>query len=91
MISIVDDDISVRESTKELVESLGYEAFTFASAEEFLESQRVRDTSCLVTDLQMRGLSGIDLKVGVFLLSSSRRSQTRRRAVTRLTPGQSAS
>ena len=62
MISIVDDDISVRESTKELVESLGYEAFTFASAEEFLESQRVRDTSCLITDLQMRGLSGIDLQ-----------------------------
>jgi len=62
MISIVDDDISVRESTKELVESLGYEALTFASAEEFLGSQRVRDTSCLITDLQMRGLSGIDLQ-----------------------------
>jgi len=62
MISIVDDDISVRESTKELVESLGYEALTFASAEEFLGSQRVRDTSCLITDLQMRGLSGIDLR-----------------------------
>ena len=62
MISIVEDDTSVRESTKELVESLGYEALTFASAEEFLGSQRVRDTSCLITDLQMRGLSGIDLQ-----------------------------
>src|SRR6188508_1601156 len=62
MISIVDDDISVRESTKELVESLGYEALTFASAEEFLGSQRVRDTSCLITDLNMSGLSGIDLQ-----------------------------
>jgi len=62
MISIVDDDLSVRESTKELVESLGYEALTFASAEEFLESQRLSDTSCLITDLQMKGLSGIDLQ-----------------------------
>jgi FixJ family two-component response regulator len=62
MISIVDDDISVRESTKELIESLGYEALTFASAEEFLESHRVSDTSCLITDLQMSGLSGIDLQ-----------------------------
>ena len=62
MISIVDDDISVRESTKELIESLGYEALTFASAEEFLESHRISDTSCLITDLQMRGLSGIDLQ-----------------------------
>lgn len=62
MISIVDDDVSVRESTRELIESLGYEALTFASAEEFLESQRVSDTSCLITDLQMRGLSGIDLQ-----------------------------
>jgi FixJ family two-component response regulator len=62
MISIVDDDISVRESTKELIESLGYEAATFASAEEFLESHRINDTSCLITDLQMRGLSGVDLQ-----------------------------
>jgi FixJ family two-component response regulator len=62
MISIVDDDISVRESTKELIESLGYEALTFASAAEFLESHRVSDTSCLITDLQMGGLSGIDLQ-----------------------------
>jgi FixJ family two-component response regulator len=62
MISIVDDDMSVRESTKELVESLGYEALTFASAEEFLESHQVSDTSCLITDLQMGGLSGIDLQ-----------------------------
>ncbi len=47
MISIVDDDLSVRESTKELVESLGYEALTFASAEEFLESQWLSDFSSM--------------------------------------------
>jgi FixJ family two-component response regulator len=62
MISIVDDDLSVRESTKELIESLGYEALTFASAEEFLESHWVSDTSCLITDLQIKGLSGVDLQ-----------------------------
>jgi FixJ family two-component response regulator len=62
MISIVDDDASVREATKGLVRSLGYAAATFASAEEFLESDRVDDTSCLITDVQMPGLNGIELQ-----------------------------
>jgi FixJ family two-component response regulator len=60
MISIVDDDESVRESTKALVRSLGYSARTFASAEEFLDSDP-DETSCLILDVQMRGLSGVDL------------------------------
>ncbi|HEY2137935.1 MAG TPA: response regulator [Xanthobacteraceae bacterium] len=62
MISIVDDDESVREATKRLVRSLGYVAITFASAEEFLESASVHDSSCLITDVQMHGMSGIDLQ-----------------------------
>jgi FixJ family two-component response regulator len=62
MISIVDDDESVREATKGLVRSLGYCAAVFASAEEFLRSDRVRDTSCLITDVQMPGLSGLELQ-----------------------------
>jgi FixJ family two-component response regulator len=62
LISIVDDDESIREATKGLVRSLGYLAMTFASAEEFLQSDRVDDTSCLITDVQMPGLSGIDLQ-----------------------------
>ena len=62
MISIVDDDESVREATKGLVRSLGYVAATFASAEEFLNSDRVNDTSCLITDVQMPGLNGIELQ-----------------------------
>jgi FixJ family two-component response regulator len=62
LISIVDDDESMRESTKGLVCSLGYEAAAFASAEEFLQSERVDDTSCLIADVQMPGLSGIDLQ-----------------------------
>jgi len=62
MISIVDDDESVREATKGLVRSLGYGAATFASAEEFLGSDRLRETSCLITDVQMPGMSGADLQ-----------------------------
>jgi FixJ family two-component response regulator len=62
MISIVDDDKSVREAAKMLVRSLGYTTATFASAEEFLQSGRVRDTACLITDVQMPGMSGVDLQ-----------------------------
>jgi FixJ family two-component response regulator len=62
MISIVDDDESVREATKGLVRSLGYRAATFGSAEEFLRSERVHETSCLIADVQMPGLSGLELQ-----------------------------
>jgi FixJ family two-component response regulator len=62
MISIVDDDASVREATKGLVRSLGYAAATFGSAEEFLKSDHIDDTSCLITDVQMPGLSGVELQ-----------------------------
>jgi FixJ family two-component response regulator len=62
LISIVDDDESIREATKGLVRSLGYLAATFASAEEFLSSDRVDDTRCLITDVQMPGLSGVELQ-----------------------------
>lgn len=62
MISIVDDDELVREGTKALVRSLGYGAHTFASAEEFLGSNHVDDTCCLITDVQMQGLSGVELQ-----------------------------
>lgn len=62
VISIVDDDEFVRYATKELVRSLGYDTATFASAEEFLISNRVDDTACLITDLQMPGMSGLELQ-----------------------------
>jgi FixJ family two-component response regulator len=62
VISIVDDDESVREATRSLVRSLGYEVLTFGSAEEFLESAHVTATACLITDVQMPGLSGVQLQ-----------------------------
>src|SRR5262245_61442920 len=62
MISIVDDDESVREATKGLVRSLGYAAATFGSAEEFLSSDQRYDTSCVITDVQMPGLSGVEMQ-----------------------------
>jgi len=62
VISIVDDDESVREATKSLVRSLGYKALTFESAEEFLESAQMMATTCLITDVQMPGLSGVELQ-----------------------------
>jgi FixJ family two-component response regulator len=62
VISIVDDDESVREATQSLVRSLGYRAVTFRSAKEFLESPHLTATACLITDVQMPGLGGIDLQ-----------------------------
>ena len=62
MISIVDDDHSVREATRSLLRSHGYAVATFASAEEFLQSGLVRDISCLISDVRMAGLSGLELQ-----------------------------
>lgn len=62
VISIVDDDEEVREATKGLVRSLGYTAATFGSAEEFLNSERKYDTSCVIADVQMPGLSGVEMQ-----------------------------
>ncbi len=62
VISIVDDDASVREATESLVRSLGYNTATFASAQEYLHSRHVHDTSCLIIDLVMPGMSGVDLQ-----------------------------
>jgi FixJ family two-component response regulator len=62
VISIIDDDESVRQATARLVRSLGYRADVFASAEEYLQSGRVRESSCLIADLHMPGMSGADLQ-----------------------------
>jgi tungstate transport system substrate-binding protein len=62
LISIVDDDALARDGIRELVESLGYNTATFESAERFLGSSMLAQTTCLITDLQMPGLSGLELQ-----------------------------
>jgi len=62
LISIVDDDEPVREATRGFIVSLGYATETFSSAEAFLKSDRVRDTACLLTDVQMAGVNGLELQ-----------------------------
>jgi FixJ family two-component response regulator len=61
LISIVDDDESVREAMKGLMRSLGFAAEAFWSAEDFLKSDRLDRTGCLIADVQMPGISGLDL------------------------------
>jgi FixJ family two-component response regulator len=62
LVSIVDDDESVREALPDLLQALGYSAQAFSSAEEFLASDYVGLTRCLILDLSMPGMSGPDLQ-----------------------------
>ena len=62
LVSVVDDDESVRESLPDLIQEFGFAVETFASAEEFLASGRIGDTRCLVLDIAMPGMSGPDLQ-----------------------------
>jgi FixJ family two-component response regulator len=61
VISVVDDDASVRIATDNLLSSYGYRVYTFASAEEFLQSSCLNDSSCVIADVQMQAMSGLDL------------------------------
>lgn len=62
LISIVDDDESVRESLQGLLRSVGFAVRAFASAEEFLNSGHFRDTACVIVDVRMPGMSGLELQ-----------------------------
>lgn len=61
----VDDDFRTRESIESLVESAGFASLLFPSAEEFLRSGRLAETSCLVTDVRMPGMDGVELQIRV--------------------------
>ena len=61
LISIVDDDESVRQATQGLIRSAGFAAQCFASAEDFLASDCLLRTDCVIADVQMSGMSGVDL------------------------------
>ena len=71
LITVVDDDESVRESLPDLLKEFGFEAQAFSSAEEFLASESIAETSCLVLDVAMPGMTGPDLQ-----LELTRRAQS---------------
>jgi FixJ family two-component response regulator len=86
----VDDDFRVRESLKSLVESAGYAAAVYSSAEEFLRSGALAGAACLVTDVRMPGMSGIELQsrirlerpeLPVVFISAHQDDEARKRAL----------
>jgi FixJ family two-component response regulator len=74
LIAIVDDDESVRSAMGGMVESFGYPHATFESANEFLRSDKLADASCLILDVQMPGMTGLELYSA--LISKGRRIPT---------------
>jgi FixJ family two-component response regulator len=63
VVAVIDDDASVRTATDNLLCSHGYLVDTFASAEEFLQSARLSDSACVIADVQMPAMSGLDLLI----------------------------
>jgi FixJ family two-component response regulator len=61
LIAVVDDDASIRDTTSDLLESAGYSAVAFSSPGDLLASQELPQVACLITDLRMPGMSGIEL------------------------------
>jgi FixJ family two-component response regulator len=62
IVSVIDDDESCRTALKEMLRSAGLSALVFASAEDFLQSGQQRRTACLITDIRMPGMSGLELQ-----------------------------
>src|SRR5262249_20892463 len=90
MISVVDDDASVREALKGLLKSAGFHAEAFASAEEFLDSGQLANTACLILDVRMPGMGGLELhrrivagdsRVPVILITAHGDEELRARAL----------
>ena len=86
----VDDDFRVRESIESLVESAGYSPLVFASAEEFFQSGTIAGATCLITDVRMPGMGGIELQrrirvlrpeLPVIFISAHNDDEIRRRAL----------
>jgi FixJ family two-component response regulator len=90
-IVVVDDDRRVRESLESVLESAGYEALLFASGEEFLRSSALDEASCVITDIRMPGVDGIEVQRRVtvvrpqlpvmFITAHRNDSDVRRRAL----------
>ena len=65
VISIVEDDADVRSATESLVKSHGFDVCAFASAQDFLQSHSVAETACLISDVQMPIMSGMELQAAL--------------------------
>jgi FixJ family two-component response regulator len=61
LVAIVDDDVSIRRATQNLLQAAGFSATTFPNAERFLKSKRRHGISCLVADVRMPGMTGLEL------------------------------
>jgi FixJ family two-component response regulator len=90
LISIVDDDESVRRTTTLLIKSFGFQSEAFESAERFLGSGRLNDTCCLIVDVQMPGVKGLELqsqlaaagsRVPIIFVTAYDDTESRRRAM----------
>ena len=90
IVAAVDDDFRVRESIASLVESAGYTPLVYSSAEEFLESGALAATGCMITDVRMPGMDGLELQrrvrlerpeLAVILISAHYDEATRQRAL----------
>ncbi|MGF6754788.1 response regulator transcription factor [Paraburkholderia sp. GAS42] len=62
IVSIIDDDESVRIATSSLVRSLGWDVRLYASAEDFLDSGQISDVACIISDVQMPGMTGLEMQ-----------------------------
>jgi FixJ family two-component response regulator len=90
LISVIDDDESVRRTTTRLIESFGFRAAAFDSAENFLGSGHLNDTSCLIVDVQMPGMNGLQLqsqlaaagsRIPIIFITAFDDKESRRRAM----------
>jgi FixJ family two-component response regulator len=90
VISIIDDDASVRTATARLLRSMGFSVYAFASAQEFLSSPQLSETSCVIADVEMPGMSGLELQdyliahdhgMPVIFITAFPHDQVRERAV----------
>jgi FixJ family two-component response regulator len=90
VITIVDDDESVREALRSLIRSVGFRAETFASAEDFLNSSHLKETACLILDVQMPGMGGLELQrqlasgdhpIPIIFISAHRNEEAQARAL----------
>lgn len=92
LIAVVDDDLSFRAGLESFIRSLGHRVIGFASAEAFLQSETARRAACIISDIQMPGMSGIELKArldaegrdaGVILVTARPEPRVRREAEAR--------